>query len=236
MGMFEFWWKCIRWAFGRWESAHRILTTFIIFLGLLGVGGVAFATWGNQVMALIAVVPIIVMLIFVAPYKLWKEKADMVAKLTTKRLEVDIEERPEETDTTSWWHLIVRNPSSSPIKSCYGQLISFEPNKHNKPYRGLRLPWSSWVTRERERYTIPGNASSTLDFVAALPRYFSIVALSTEEGKATFFNLEGPGTYKVELQVGSEEEDFLATKIKARIVYAGDRKLTIEKIGDNGRN
>ena len=177
-------------------------------------------------------IPIFVFLL-IAPYKLWKKKADMVTKLTTKRLEVDIEERPEETDTTSWWHLIVRNPSSAPIESCYGQLLSFEPNESNKPYQGLRLPWSSWVTKEMERFTIPANASGTLDFVAAVPRYFSVVALSVQEGRRTFFNYEPPGTYKVHIQIGSEKEAFSPTKLKIKIVYLGERKLTIEKIEDN---
>ena len=213
-----------------------MLTVVMIFLGLLGIGGIALATWQNQIIVLIAVVPVGVMLLFVAPYKLWKEKANMVRELTTKRLEVDIDERTEETDTTSWWHLIVRNPSSIPIESCYGQIVSFEPNNNNKPYLGVKLPWTSWLTREMERYTIPANANGILDFVVAVPRFFSVVTLSPQEGKRTFFNYEPPGTYEVGIQIGSEKEAFPPTKIKFKIVYSGQRKLTIEKIGDNGQH
>jgi len=203
-------------------------------IGLLGVtGGIAGIVKGSSLIYLLAVPFVLVLLI--APYKLWKQEKDKVKELTTKRLEVNVEEQPEDARGTLWWHIIVRNPSSIPIESCYGQLVSFEPNKSNKPYRGLRLPWSSWVTKEMERYTIPGNASGILDFVVALPRYFSIVALFTE-GKRTFFNYEEPGTYEAEIQVGSEKEAFLTTKIKVKIVYAGEGKLTIEKIGDNGHN
>jgi hypothetical protein len=227
MGIFSFWWDCIKWAFWRWESAYRMLTTFVIFLGLLGVGGIAFATWANQIMALIAVVPIVITLVFIAPYKLWKEKADVVKRMTTKRLKVEVEKKPEPepAENKNWWHLIVRNTSKKSIKGCYGQVVSFEPNLGNRSYRGLRLPWSLWVTRERERYTIPGNTSGNLDFVVASPDYFSVIALSEEAGKAKFPYLEGHGTYKVEIQVGSEQEDFPATKIKVRIGFEEGEEL-----------
>lgn len=221
---------------GEWLMTTTL--TFLTIISAVGVFGglirgliLGIAQWVWLLYLL--VIPIIIVF-GIAPYKLWRQQKDTLVRLTTERLEVEIEKQPESAPSGHWWHLIVSNPNSIPIESCYGQLKSFEPNKNGRPYPPLRLPWSSLVTREMERYTIPAKGSGILDFVVITEQYLSVVALSIEEGKRIFFNYEPPGTYEAEIQVGSEKEDFKPTKIKLKMVFSGGMDISIEKIRDNG--
>jgi hypothetical protein len=225
MGIFTFWWDCIKWAFWRWESAYRMLTTFVIFLGLLGVGGIAFATWANQVMALVAVVPIIIILVFIAPYKLWKEKADVVKRMTTKRLEVRVKEAPEHFKNQLWCHLIVRNPSDNPIEGCYGRLVSFEPNENKRPYETFGLPWSAY-SGGTKTIIIPGTEKELLDVAMAEGKSLYIPTFLADTGaRITPFD-EKEGVYTAIVRVGSKKEAFKATEIKLKIVFKnGDLRM-----------
>lgn len=218
---------CLKWSYGRWQKGERMVTSALILVTLLGITGftLGIVQWGRVVYLL--AIPI-VLIFSVAPYKLWKRANDRVIELTTKKLEVKFERQAEPHPPRFWWHFIVRNPNSIPIEDCYGQLLSFIPNKNNSPYQGLRLPWSSWTTRDMEKYTIPGRASGRLDFIVTSDEHLVIVGLSTEEAKRTFLQAEPLGEYMAEIQVGSHKQAFEPTKVKMRIVFSGGVNLEVK--------
>lgn len=201
-----------------------MLTLFVYVTTGLGVtGAISQLNWLVYLLA----IPIFIFLL-AAPYKLWKKANERVIELTTKKLEVEFERQAEPHPPEFWWHFIIRNPNSIPIEDCYGQLLSFIPNKNNSPYEGFTLPWSSWTTRDMEKYTIPGKASGRLDFIMTSPNHLFIVGLSTEEAKRTFLQGEPLGEYMAEIQVGSQRQGFEPTKVKMRIVFSGGINLEVK--------
>jgi len=113
--------------------------------------------------------------------------------------------------------------------------MSFEPNKNNRPYSTFRLPWSHrTTTREIEKYTLPGNnASGLLDFIVTDGKTLSINTLSPEEGKREYCLPEPPGSYRVEVQVGSDTELFAPTPISIEIKLDKSGSLRFGKISQN---
>ena len=205
-----------------------ILNLVVTVGGGAGIASAPISKWW-------AFVPLGILLLVVAPYKLWKRKRDQLIELTNKKLIVELEKNPEVAQPGYFLHLIVRNPNSKPIKNCYGQLKSFEPNRNNRPYSTLGLPWSHRTTREMERYTIPSNANGLLDFIVTDRKVISIFTLSPEEGKREYYYPEPPGIYRVEVRVGSETESFAPTEISVEIKLDKSGNFQSREIKQNER-
>lgn len=155
------------------------------------------------------------------PYRKYREKAEELDKLTAKRLEIEVEKQPEHVGGTFWGHLIVHNPSSVPIKDCYGELLSFTPNRSNRPYQGVHLPWSSYSSVDTQTCTIGCYGRALLDIAMTDSNYLYITTLSPDAGRRGVPFPEPPGTYIAEIQVGSTAESFLPTKVRLKIVLRG---------------
>jgi len=207
------------------------LFALIVISGLTG-GIFAAINVDNYWFIVAGCVPVLLLTLLVAPYKLWKEKVNTVTKLTTKRLEVEVEKEPEHAQNGIWWHLIVRNPSNVPIEGCYGQLLSFIPNKNKKPYQAINLPWSSLGGIYTQTITIPGKGYKYLDVAMTNGNYLYIVTLSPDPRLRGTPYPETDGIYRAKVKVGSEKEASEATEIKLKIVFK-DGNLHIEKDKSN---
>ena len=165
-------------------------------------------------------------------------------KLTTTKLEVEVEPSDYIDKGTGWRHLRVRNPTSRVIKGCYGMLKDFRavtpvPKDTELPRIGIRYPWS----------TRHGEIGILADIGSRSFKILDIAACSggeTQEFRTPLLASDGwtrwqgfglpEGTYEVEIEVGSEGEDLPPMCKKFRIVFSGGTDLEIEesKEGNSG--
>ena len=167
------------------------------------------------------------------PYRKYREKAEELEKFTKKRLKIEVIKEPQLVELrkkTYWWaHLTVHNPCANPIQDCYAELLSFTPNKNNRPYQGIHLPWSSYSSGSvTQTLAIGGRGCAILDVAVTNGINLYIPTLSPEAGRRDLPFAEPPGEYIAEIQVGSKVESFLPTRIALRIVLK-DGSLRIKR-------
>ena len=213
----------------RWVS--RVALGLGIIFGVLRIWQ---PLWGDLLNNLLWAIPLVVFHAVLisqlvrAPFNMWKQKDDALTELTSEQLRVQIEECPEPAETGDWWHLIVENPNNVAIEDCFGQISSFKPNKSKKPYEGLNLPWSSWTTRNMEKYTIPPKGKGKLDLILHRGNQFSIMAFSVIEGIRTPVNFEPIGEYSAEIIIGSLKKAFEPSRIRLTITLDEHDQLQIK--------
>ncbi len=184
----------------------------------------------------IAIIPFGVLLLFVAPYKLWKRHEDKLHELTTPRLRLEIlQSDPEINEREIWWHLAVHNDSLEPIEGCYAKVKSFEPNTNKRPYEATHLPWASGGGTETRTTTIPGECSESVDVVMAdrKTRMLYIPIPSAEARKREKKYPEPPGSYEIEIQVGSEKQTFKSSSIRLTIELKETGELYVKEVERN---
>ena len=229
----RFYGKCIKWAYSRGERwFDRVLSILSLILLFGGVVGAIMASYWFLFLG----IPILVLIFVVAPYALWRQQSHRLRELTTKRLQVELEKNPETAPPGIWWHLIIRNLSNVPIEGCYGQLLSFTPNRSQRLYEAIKFPWSSYGTiLNTETITIAGQSHAYLDIALTDGQDLRLITLSPEPGKRTILYPEPQGTYIAEIQVGSQKEDFRPTLVRLELIYRGGLDLKVE-LHDNGIN
>ncbi len=195
-------------------------------------------------LALSAILLLITLVI--APYRLWKQKKDILDDLTTHRLDVELGEpyrAPENVWSPLFQRLKVINPTGKPIGGCYGDLVSLkpilpepsdEPSKVTKEYAeellsknippsGHQYPWS-W-TKGRLIETIPGNHGHGHLYILSHRDHANKFTTPTEDGEA--FGVVGVGDYELIIEVGSREHAF--PQRRCRVVFsAGSHRLFIK--------
>jgi hypothetical protein len=228
----KYWGECIEWAYWRWGVGERMLTIiyYILTISGISIGSVIAGKSGEYWFIVAGFLPIIILTIFIAPYKISKQKEDKLIELTTKKLYAELEEYPEITDEHTWWHLIVRNPSSIPIKGCYGKIISFNPNPQNKPYTSFYLPWTSYSGATTPGITIPGKGNNVLDFVMSNTGGLWPFCFFMKDSwiRGTPYK-ENVGEYNIEIQIGSLEEILEPLIIKLVVVLDNKGNLNVKE-------
>jgi len=186
------------------------------------------------------------MLIFiVTPVRMAIDKV----KITSKRLKVAEVENYEPGKGLNWLRLVIENPTGVPIKNCYGKLcerkmiatnltrideelvrLSISPENGGKslenmelPPEGQKFPWSPESGGNRI-ITISGfNSREYLYFAAKLKNSSAFGFPSYSDVEWRNFAL---GDFELEIEVGSESEDFKPTKVGIAIrAEGGDLKI-----------
>lgn len=179
-------------------------------------------------------------------------------KLTTKRLRVVRVENYETGKGPSWLRLVIENPTGVPINNCYGKLcgrkmiatnlienddemarlpISRERGGKSSrnmelPPEGQKFPWSPESGGDRIR-TISGYKS---------PEYLYFAAKLENSGAFGFPSYSGVdwtnwalGDFELEIEVGSESDDFRPTKVRIVLrAEGGDLEIVNWRESDGG--
>ena len=221
----QFWWICIKWSYWRWEGREPIMTTIASYIVTLGGSlGAYFADrWW------LALLPIGLLIIFIAPYRIWESTDNNLQLLIKPRLDVEVE-LSSKTNLANWKHLIVRNPTGKAIQGCYGLLVDFRcksPLDLNSelPSIGIRYPWSTRAGCSLGRTTcnIGSNSFDVLDIAACKendPDHFYTPILSGDQ-YTRYMEFPLPiGVYELDIIVGSDTIDFQPTKKTFEIKFA----------------
>lgn len=210
----RFWWRCIKWAYWRWEGREPIITSICSYTITVGgiVGAFIAKSWW------LILIPLFIMTIFIAPYKIWRSINDKLTRITKKRLEISL----AETDirkgrdnlkgdwVQEWYRVKVHNPTALPISGCYGRLIGFESllPYDNLPPLGIMFPWSSYGGRNKVT-TIASQDSDFLDIAVFDGSRVRIVVLDEPSGKRDLGQFPLLiDRYKLVIQIGSQVEEF----------------------------
>jgi hypothetical protein len=188
----------------------------------------------------ISLVPLGILIVFIAPYRLWRGVHDDLVKLTEKRLKVDIE--PQIGDSRRgeiWRQLRVTNLGVQPIDDCYGLLMEFKSedtkNQSVCPPPGFYYPWSSYGGRSKETKIAGNNGFDMLDIVAfnyAQAQYRDKLwtpELSKDGYNRTMMYPLPAGTYYAKIRVGSKSTTLMPEEITLKLTYSGGANLEIEQ-------
>jgi hypothetical protein len=188
--------------------------------------------------------PLVLLLLFVAPYKVWKNDNNKLMDLITPRLEVEVESPEVEIlpdgEVAYWWHLIVRNPTGTKISGCYCKLVSCRSQTKlnvEMPKRGIRYPWSTLGGSSLSRTTC-NIGSSSFDVVDIAvcqpdePNSFYTPILGIDQYKRYLKFPLPPGTYWLDIEVGSDDLDFQPTLRNIEFQFRGGFDLRIKDITD----
>ena len=105
------------------------LTYILVGVGIIGTKQVVSS---NQWLWIAGWLPLAFLILFVAPYKLWKgqrDKVDAIEEQLRPKLVLSIEHEPVSTNLSSpisdrgrFWRIKVENMGSSPLNRCYGAI------------------------------------------------------------------------------------------------------------------
>lgn len=191
-----------------------------------GVGAASAKLWW------IYLIPLGILIVFIAPYKVWRKVSDDFEEITKKRLEISLLDpvlRQHKDDTRGewfleWYKLQVCNPTALPITNCYGRLIKFTPKLPwpNSPYLnlptpGIMFPWSSYSARGKLA-TIGSHDFDSLDILVFDGSRLSVVVLNDASGQRDLgqFALL-PDEYELVVQVGSQSEAFSPSDVILKV-------------------
>jgi hypothetical protein len=232
-----FWFGCVKWAYWRWGKGEPITTSIISYMVTIGGIAGAFITerWW------IVLIPLFIMIVFIAPYKMWKPINDRLTRITKKRLEISL----AETDirkgrdnlkgdwVQEWYRVKVHNPTALPISGCYGRLIGSESllPYDNLPPPGIMFPWSSYGGRNKVT-TIANQDADFLDIAVFDGSRVRIVVLDDLSGKRDLGQFPLLiDRYKLIIQIGSQVDEFPPERVimtidpyskKTTLNYASD--------------
>jgi len=210
----------------------------VVNWGLVGLTGGAFFVEGNSVIlwaGRIAATILGVLIILVAPYRLWKTASDDLTTLKTPRLEVKVEPPEYTGQGTLWRHVRVTNPTGRAIAGCYAQLKSFRaitdvPKGTTLPRSGINYPLATRHGERRITTQIGSGGFKLFDIIACGGGIFETPTLARDGWLRDAQFPLGQGTYEAEIQVGSEVEDFPPMCKKFKIVFSGGIDLEIEEL------
>ena len=206
-------------------------------LTLIGLAGIGAAIRTTNLFWLIALVPFGILLLLVAPYRMWKEEnkakehlGTVIQGLTTPQLIVTQGLYNVQQQGYFFYTLEVTNPTGIPIPGVYGDLtharVIFESQETkiwavNNPTQVTRsglppdshkYPWS-WTKGSRTE-TIPPKGSRHL-YVLARQEGSVSFSIPTEDGPA--YQCYLPGEIEFLIAIGSEVQSFPPTKVRVVI-------------------
>jgi len=167
------------------------------------------------------------MIIFVAPYRIWRKTNDELTKITTRRFELSLPSpnKVEGRDNLrgewfqEWYRIRVYNPTAFPIQLCYGKLDKFESKLPypNLPSPGIMFPWTSFGGKEKLT-RIASRDSDFLDIVVFDGNRIRIVVLDDASGKRNLGQFALLiDEYDLVIRVGSQDEPFPPNYVIIRI-------------------
>jgi hypothetical protein len=171
-------------------------------------------------------------------WSLNNELNQKMRELTTPRLELESEPIGEvnSDNNTVWNHLKVTNKAAVAIKGCYGQLVNFLDlcdEKIGIPPNSIRYAWTTNRGGGNCRTSDIGPGGwDYLDIICVIGnqgRLYTPVLRRDNWTRALLYPLPS-GEYQVEIQVGSEVENFPPTNIHLKIEYKGGVNLHVRPI------
>src|SRR4030042_313921 len=244
---FKFWTKCFQWSYWKWEGREPLLAFIIpiaswIITLPIPAWGITLLTAGIK-LGWLTFLPLILLLLFIAPYKVWKNDNNKLMDLTTPRLKVELES-PEEMETTPdgetnyWHHLRISNPTGEAIIGCYCRIVNFRSKtKVNAtlPQPGIRYPWSTRGGSHLSRTTcIIGSQGFDIVDIAMCEHNEPDLFYTPVPGRGQYvrhprFPLP-PGIYEVDIQVGSDNLNFQPTLKTLEFQFRSGFDLRIKDI------
>lgn len=209
------------------------LTSYLFTIG--GISGASFLSDGTRFWWL-TLVPLGVLILFIAPYRVWKNTSDRLTTLTTKRLVVEVKVPDTSGGGKFWRHLRVANNTGQAITGCYGELAA-DARALTPISSGVVLPKECvryhWTTRQHSHTGI-------VKIGAHSPSFLDIAFTDGEDATVFFTPLyDGTGSYPLPkgsyemiIRVGSVDEHFPPTCKKFKITFSGGRDLEVEDSGE----
>ncbi len=151
----------------------------------------------------------------------------------TPKLRLELEQFPDVNKEHIWWHLVVYNDTISPIEDCYAQVLSFTPNISKKLYQAIHLPWSSFGSKDMEFITIPGKSSAYCDVVMTNRKDLYVLTITNIPSQPLVRGTpwaEPPGTYAITIQVGSNKQAFMPSKIQVEAILNTNGDLIVKEL------
>lgn len=249
-----FWGQAVRWAFWRWEGMEAIMAAIVSIsswlLLVLGIGGVVTASVTGNWAWLLIIAPLVLIIIFVAPYKLWKEQHDTTEQLKEglqPKLAVFIEPNPvpaggvpTDQEQGTFWRLGVTNTSLSPIHRCYGEIIKcYRINENGSrtipeqtwPRQGHGLPWGRGSAGTYEM-SLGREQTAYLDYIMIPNQQSGILVVplrpNPPNDRPNYTSYLIPcNNLEFMIAVGSKEQPMKPSVIKFTFEWAGASKSTI---------
>lgn len=233
-----FWRGCLKWSYKDWEAKEPMIAySVMIITSIFALLGIVLSASFREFIFLIALLPLFIVTVFYAPYRIWKIDNDELKELTTPRLEVEIEPNIQPSDGTLWRHLRVNNPTGKTISGCYGVLRSFltkETMTRNimLPRQGINYAWSTRHAQKGTLINIPGNNGfKLLDIIACGGGGTFETPTLGSDGWTRYRQFPLPkGNYEAEIEVGSEIVNFPPTSIRISIEFKGGYDLVLVEL------
>jgi hypothetical protein len=175
----RFWGRCVSWAFSRWERGEPIITPLILTIiatifSLAGMAGTFKAIQESNWLWLSGWIPLVILIVFVAPYKLWQEQRERANKfeidMKSSLKVIGVIEQGLNTIRLGFG-IKIENIGKEDANKCHGRLLDlkFETPKDSislsKMPKNRDLHWSGQVENV-DYYDVPGSQSAILNVVS----------------------------------------------------------------------
>lgn len=220
---------------------------------LLGVGGISQIITTGNLAWIISLMPLVIMVILVAPYKLWKEQRDKVDQFEEKlqpKLAVFIEPNPvpggivpAEIEQSIFWRLGVTNISMSPIPKCYSEIVNCYRISENGsrsipeatwPRQGHGLPWGRGSGGTYE-ISLASEQTAYLDYIMLPSRKSGILYVPSRPNSPN--DRPDYKSYPIAhdnleftIAVGSKEQSMRRSVIRFTFEWKGGSNATIAEL------
>jgi hypothetical protein len=216
MDLLRFWLSCFQWAFWRWERGESYMTLSLNATAwLLPILGAASFIKSGPVWLTLAPIAILVMLVvLIAPYQLWKRESGRANKAENKlkpRISAVglIVGEEDDIGRESIACVRVTNLGSEPIRNCTGYLKAVFKNYDGRLEKdnytpSLYFPWSRRHDSKGNR-ELTFNGEADLDIVI-FTRTFSggpRLATLSDEKPSNWYWLEEP-SYVYDIEIAAE--------------------------------
>lgn len=228
-----------------------ILTVVATIFTLIGLGGIYQTIQGSNFLWLLSWVPLGFMVIFIAPYKLWKEQQDKVKKFEDDlkpKLNITIEHEPFPTGGERkgyFWVLKVVNNGDGPVDRCYGIIkhcyLKGDNENRDKgssiPKDGHRLPWAKQTGGGALEIRLGGGELAYLDYIMIRDKKSKVLRVpafpnppDTRPDYETF--IIEHNNIEFEIAIGTRQEVMEPSIIRFNFEWQGADKAVITEISN----
>jgi len=167
------------------------LTVSATIFSLVGAGSIYKAIQESNYLWLIGLLPLVFLVVFVAPYKLWKEQRERTDNLTERIkpcLQIIGKPKPQQSATgsaASEWVLVIKNSGIETAEDCHVYLEEITTECVSEKLKLFPVPidfhWSGHMDNKSE-FSIGGGVSNRLGLVCYGTDRFRSVTLALHRG------------------------------------------------------
>ena len=222
-GWFKFWIRCLQWATRPWDRGTTFLGNILSLLGIVGL--------------LASIAPFIVLVLFIAPYKLHQRqqnRADELQERIKPQLKIIKEVEIYKITGERRWGIEVHNIGVEKATECHGRLEDIE---FESPIKGMSFQrWPKnidlhWLDQPEGSYyyDLPGEQAATLQVIYStrltLGNWIRFAYLGGEESR-TESSLSLP--HPILLRISITSKDKSPTYAICRIDVQAANNLVLE--------